>query len=173
MSETPLLDDTPQEPISEIDAFEDTLSIQDGLQESAAAAERFLNQPEATVGGTIPPELTETIKPRLKITPRGKVVATTAVTLASLGVVGGAVALVVAENAPETPVSTVQVTVTQGDAWQTIIEKNVPDVANGKKSWTEVKATIAHLPQNSEVAKPGHILQPGESISIPVYESEQ
>ncbi|HWT39988.1 MAG TPA: hypothetical protein VN081_01780 [Dongiaceae bacterium] len=172
MSETPLIDEETNTTIEyPADPFADVKAMQD----SVAAAQRLsMNEGEktATTEATPSSEDTDEAQTRLRLTPRGKVAAVTALALTAGAV--GSVGYLAAENLPKEPAQTtetVEATVQQGDGLQKIIEEHVPQVASGQMDWRDVANTISHLPQNSELLQPGHILQPGETVTIPVYTS--
>lgn len=175
MSETPLLDDQNTQTSEQTadDLYADNTAIQDGLRESADSAQRlFADAPEADV-----PDDTEAAKTRLRLTPRGKVVGAAVIATTVAGAVVGipAAAEAIKDAQIEALLSkpTVDVTVQNGDGLQKIIEEHVPQVASGKYDWRDVASDIGHLPQNSEISEPGYVLMPGDTVTIPIYNSTE
>ena len=122
--------------------------------------------------------VTETEKTRLRITPRGRrlgaaVLAGGVTAAVAVGVTAGANAIETAETEALLSSPTIEASVQQGDGLQKLIEENVPSVASGQRDWRDVADDIGQLPQNSEISEPGYVLMPGDTVTIPVYESDK
>lgn len=183
MSETPIIDDENTKTNEQVDdpSFADNIAIQDGLRESANSAQRLFEiesesnrvdeTPDTAAGVDTDPTQT-----RLRITPRGRAVGAAVIATTTVGaVLGTPVAIDAVEKAQNEALlakPTIQVTVQSGDGLQKIIEENVPQVASGQYDWRDVAGDINSLPQNGEISKPGYVLMPGDTISIPVYGSD-
>ncbi len=115
---------------------------------------------------------------RLRLTPRGRrlgaaVLAGGVTAAVAVGVTAGANAINAAETEALLSSPTIEAHVQQGDGLQKLIEENVPSVASGERDWRDVADDISQLPQNSEITEPGYVLMPGDTVSIPIYESNK
>ncbi len=177
MSETPLIDDqNKQELLNQ--PFDGIPADDDAFIMSQEASRRILENdaaPEATVGGVVPPTFTGEKAPntKLRLTTRGKVVAGGALSLALATGAGLGVAAAVDAAAEKPPVATTTITVEPGDGGQSLMQKGDPEVAAGTEDWRDALDRASHLPQNSEVLAPGHVLKPGETVTIPLDQPEK